>query len=200
MGRIMGRLGLLLANLALDVPDSVAAQTPACIPADTTSLALVSAINSIMTASNVVRVKVQIPIVPASEVSLIADEAVCAKARDALNTYIQATSPGAPNPMPARPLYVVRVGTYFATLDSSVGARRVESVGFFFGQPVDPCFNNAALLSNTAPSQTGHESINRKPGFPTGFLSKPLKTIWRMERIRDGRLRICLPLQILNRF
>jgi hypothetical protein len=58
-----------------------------------------------------------VPFLTASEVTLVTDETSCVRARHALDSLVHATNPHAPSELPARALYVVKLGTYNALVD-----------------------------------------------------------------------------------
>lgn len=83
------------------------------------------------TSNVLVRSKIHTPAVPATQVALVTDDSVCARARQALDSLIHATNPNAANPLPARPLYVIRVGTVTAINDPSGSAGEYSPIAFF---------------------------------------------------------------------
>lgn len=123
-------LGLLFC-LGMTAPITASSQTTACKQANDTSTRIISAVKSIMTQTNKVRLRANLPLTPLSDISLITDENVCIQARDAYNAYTYSSNPSPPNPLPAFQFYVLRVGTYFATFDPDDRAGEWHIIDFF---------------------------------------------------------------------
>jgi hypothetical protein len=83
------------------------------------------------TASTAARAKFEIPAVDSSQVTLVASDSICTRARQALDSLIHATSPNALNPLPIRSLYVIRIGTVTAVRDPGSLAKEYSPVDFF---------------------------------------------------------------------
>lgn len=98
-----------------------------CFASDTSSVRIVARLQRLVTGTSSGTVKSRamfhLPSFNASDVTLVTDDSSCVRARQAEDSVIHATNPRAPVSIPARPLYVVKVGTYNAVADL---AQRVE--------------------------------------------------------------------------
>jgi hypothetical protein len=110
---------LLVLIIASGAPVSrLSAQ--ACKPADARSGRIIASLNSLMTGSSkdsLTRKSLRLPNVPVSEIAIVADSAVCARAMYVLDSVVHVTNPDAPAHIPPRPLYVLRIGSYLAVTD-----------------------------------------------------------------------------------
>lgn len=100
-----------------------------CKSADQTSAVVTSEIRQIVTTSNRVRDSLQLPLVSASQVVLVTDTLICSRVREALDSMIVATTPDAINLGP-RPIYTIRIGTYYAAINP--GSQFSEFLPVFF--------------------------------------------------------------------
>lgn len=120
-----------LAILALPTR-SVHAQS--CIAADTASVRIIATVQRIVTGTTKAaqtRAMLHLPSLTASEVTLVTDEASCARGRQALDSLVHATNPDAPSVLPARALYVVKFGTYNALVDPTARTEGDYSLDLF---------------------------------------------------------------------
>ena len=91
-----------------------------CIAANDTSAEMIRRINGIMSGSvqdEKARSALQLPLVTPSQVYLVTDSVFCARSLQALDSVVKASNPRAPAVMPARPVYVIKVGNYTAVAD-----------------------------------------------------------------------------------
>lgn len=127
------RRGLLVALAVAAVPSLTMAQS--CKAADSQSASMLIGLRQTAdtadTESVVLRSKLQIHAVPAAQVTLVSDDSTCARARQALDSVIHATNPNALNPLPARALYVMRVGSVTAVRDPAARAGEYSPIEFF---------------------------------------------------------------------
>jgi hypothetical protein len=63
------------------------------------------------------RIMLRLPLVTPSQIVLVTDSTVCARALQAVDSVVKATNPKAPAVMPARSVYVITIGTYTAVAD-----------------------------------------------------------------------------------
>lgn len=123
--------GSLLPCCVLTLASTQAvAQATTCKTADPTSARIISAIKSIMSPTNKVRLYAKVPLVSPTEITLVLNDSTCARARDVLNANAYSPDPP-PNPLPEWQVYVVQVGTYFATFDPEQRAGEWHIIGFF---------------------------------------------------------------------
>lgn len=131
------RRRIILAGVAL-VAMSQTAAAQSCKASDSHSASMLIGLRNLADAadtSNVLlRSKLRTPAVPAAEVVLVVDESGCARAREALDSLIHALNPSAPNPLPVRALYVIRVGNVTAVRDPNGRAGEYSPVEFFSPQ------------------------------------------------------------------
>jgi hypothetical protein len=106
-----------------------------CHAADSNSASMLHDLQQMADTGNteypVVRAKLHIPVVPAAQVVLVSDDSTCTRARQALDSLIHATNPNAANPLPARPLYVIKVGSVTAVNDPNGRAGEYTPIDFF---------------------------------------------------------------------
>jgi hypothetical protein len=79
------------------------------------------------------RAALHLPALAASKVTLVADNCSCIRARQAEDSVVHATNPTAPAEIPARGLYVVKLGDYNAVSDP--GSRTEGSLMLEFYDP-----------------------------------------------------------------
>jgi hypothetical protein len=82
-------------------------------------------------AKNGLRTKLQLPIADTSQITLVTDQAVCARGLVALDSLVHATNPDAAVDLPARNLYVVSIGTYKGVVDPTASAGEWIPIYFF---------------------------------------------------------------------
>ena len=112
------------------LPVLASAQT-ICRPADDLSGNLIQQISEMLTTTDSLRISLGVPVVPSSQVSLATDEPTCTQALHVQDSVIAASNSAYLAPYPLRQLYVVRVGTYFASLDTSGNTAEWKSVYFW---------------------------------------------------------------------
>ena len=108
---------LFLATLALPTRKL---EAQSCLGPDTASVRIIATIRAIVTGTTKAaqsRAMLHLPKLSASEVTLVTDEASCVRAREAQDSLVHATNPNAPRVLPARPMYVVKFGTFNALVD-----------------------------------------------------------------------------------
>jgi hypothetical protein len=124
-----------VASLVVMLPlSSGAAQ--ACGTADSYSSHMIGVINSLMAPADSLfrRDELHLPSASGAQISLVTDENVCTHARQALDSLAAATNPDAPNPPPARPVYVFAILTHFGVVDRTQTAG--EWIPLFFYSPL----------------------------------------------------------------
>lgn len=98
------------------MPLRLSAQS-ACLPSDSRSASLVAGLQNISdtnsVADTVVRRKLGIPAVPATQIYLVSDTTTCSRARQALDSLVHATNPSAPA-LSFPSIYVFAVGAAIA--------------------------------------------------------------------------------------
>lgn len=120
------RLFLFLAV----VPIVAEAQT-VCRASNKLSSNLIGEITSMLTTNDSLRIALTVPVVPASQVVLATDEATCARALRVQDSVIAASNSRYSPPYPSRQLYVVKVGIYYASLDTNGNRAEWQSVYFW---------------------------------------------------------------------
>jgi len=114
----MRKIFVLLGAVILLSADSVSGQA-VCASADPKSHRLIGVLKNMMESdAAAARASVSLPLVSMSELVLVSDPKVCARAGQAADSVFRTWSPGATfttNP----PLYVIRVGTSFVVADLS---------------------------------------------------------------------------------
>lgn len=89
-----------------------------CHGPDWTSEVLVNGFKSInSSADSVSRKKLSLPIVPPSEIAIVTDPKVCARAVEAADSVVAKWNPSAISPGGAYKIYVIRIGTSHAIVD-----------------------------------------------------------------------------------
>ncbi len=108
----------LLGSVFLLPTESMSGQTP-CASADANSEQIIGVLKNTMEPdAAAARDSLGLPLVSFSEIALVSDPAVCARAGEAADSVFRTWSPGVTfteNP----PVYVVRVGTSFVVADLS---------------------------------------------------------------------------------
>jgi hypothetical protein len=108
-----------------------------CHAADNESANVVRAVNALMkTESAQLRARLGVPFVSPSQIALVSNSIVCARAGQSLDSIAGAWVPNQPQP-PANsnPLYVMRVGSYFAVVDEN-GPPPDQSQFIFYFSPL----------------------------------------------------------------
>lgn len=82
-----------------------------------------------------VRAKLSLPVVPASEIVLVADSATCARAIQAADSMMTVWNPADPPGPTTYPIYVLRIGTSYAVVDLSDNSSSSEYASVFFFGP-----------------------------------------------------------------
>lgn len=105
----------LIASLLTPYQD-LAAQSCLCV--DTRSNEMIATVKRIVTGTTQgsvqTRAMLNLPGLSASQVTLVANDSSCVRARQAEDSVIHATSPTAPAEIPARGPYVIKLGDYNA--------------------------------------------------------------------------------------
>jgi hypothetical protein len=129
---------LLLAGLFVAVHGvQVGAQSKTCHAADDESANVIRAVNALMKPeSEPLRTRFGVPFVSPSQIALVTDSTICARAGQALDSLAGSWAPNQPQP-PANsnPLYVVQVGSYFAVVDEN-GPPPDQSQFIFYFSPL----------------------------------------------------------------
>ena len=110
-------ISISILAIFVSLPSSVGAQAT-CKTADEMSSHFGVVLNRMMTAERAVgRTQLGLPLVDSTQIVLVSDAAVCARAGEALDSLSNASYPELP-PMPpsSRPLYVFKVGSAYAVI------------------------------------------------------------------------------------
>jgi hypothetical protein len=103
-----------------ELTTAVIASPQSCFASDTASVRIIARLQELVTGTSPGVVKSRamfhLPSFSASQVTLVTDDSSCVRARQAEDSVIH-TNPRAPATIPARQLYVVKVGTYNAVVD-----------------------------------------------------------------------------------
>jgi hypothetical protein len=105
-----------------------------CLPADTASVRIITTIQKVVAGTGgaaQTRAMLHLPSLMAFQVTLVTDEASCVRARQAQDDLVHATNPSSPTVIPARALYVVKLGTYNALVDPGPKTRGNTMLGLF---------------------------------------------------------------------
>lgn len=103
-----------------------------CHAADENSAAVIDAINRVMDSGQAqARLDLGVPLVPPSEITLVADSATCARAGQAVDSLLHVWNPTATIPSWQTPLYVFKIGTSYAAMDRSTPNQDAYWVMFF---------------------------------------------------------------------
>ena len=102
----------------------------ACKPADNLSAVVSAEIRKLVTTNNAVRDSLRLPLVSASQVVIVTDTLVCDRVRVALDSMITAETPDPINLGP-RPIYAIKVGTFFAAINPGSTMGHYIPVFFF---------------------------------------------------------------------
>jgi hypothetical protein len=128
----MKTLFLILAVSSAFGSIAAKAQAQSCQPADSVSVDMLAEIKQLMLPTkNSLRTKLQLPIADTSQITLVTDQAVCARGLVALDSLIHATNPDAPVNLPGRNLYVVSIGSYKGLVDPTASAGEWVPIYFF---------------------------------------------------------------------
>jgi len=95
---------------------------------------MIATFNTLMTGSskdNQTRISLQLPSVTASQILLVTDSTVCARALQVLDSVIHVVNPNAPANIPARGLYVINIGSFIAVSDPNDRSEGRMFVNFF---------------------------------------------------------------------
>ena len=125
---------LLLVSLASGALPARELQAQSCMAADTSSVRIIATIRRLVTGTTGAaqsRAMLHLPSLAASQVTLVTDEASCLRARQAQDSLVHATNPRSPSVIPARALYVVKLGTYNALVDPGPRTEGNVMLGFF---------------------------------------------------------------------
>jgi hypothetical protein len=106
-----------------------------CHAADRRSDHFISVVNRMMGADRgPTRASIGLPLVDTSQVTLVSDPAICARAGQALDSLNHALRPEVAIPPPdTLPLYVLRVGSFYAVADLNYPSSNHYDFLFFFG-------------------------------------------------------------------
>lgn len=106
----------------------------ACRPADARSDRMISTLDRLMNGNKkdtLTRISLLLPIVPPSQIVVVTDSAVCARAIQVLDSIIHITNPDAPANIPPRPLYVINIGSFIAISDPNDQSDGHMAIDFF---------------------------------------------------------------------
>lgn len=107
-----------------------------CHGPDRYSAVLLASFRSMMSPAGApVRARVSLPVVPPSEIVLVADSATCARAIAAADSMMTVWNPSDPPAANTTPFYVMRVGTFYAVADLSVPQPNSEFAPVFVFGP-----------------------------------------------------------------
>jgi hypothetical protein len=112
------------------VPAALQAQT-ICRGSDRTSVNLIQQIASMLTVGDPLRVSLTVPVVPSSQVTLVSDSTICSRALQVQDSVIAESDSDYTAPFPTRTLYVIKIGTYYASLDTHDNTSEWKSVYFW---------------------------------------------------------------------
>jgi len=102
-----------------------------CHPADNLSANLIQQISGMLTTSDSLRISLTVPVVASSQVILASDEATCGRALQVQDSVIAQSNSSYLPPYFSRSLYVIKVGTYYASLDTNGNKAEWKSVYFW---------------------------------------------------------------------
>ena len=126
---------VVIIGVLAALPHVGSAQTATCRTADVTSGRLVGMVKGMMEPKDsALRRILGVPLVATSQVTLTTDAAVCARAGQALDSLGHALAPNEP-PIPPfdDPLYVVKIGSSFAVVDTNALPHGHRYLVFYFG-------------------------------------------------------------------
>ena len=125
---------LVIASvIAVGLSPSSAVGAQACHAADTYSAHMITVLNSLMTPADSIfrRDQLHLPAATSAQISLVSNDSVCIRARQALDSLAVATNPDAINPDPPTPLYVFAISTHFGIVDPTDSAGEWIPLYFF---------------------------------------------------------------------
>jgi hypothetical protein len=125
---------LLLVSLTSVALPTLELRAQSCMAADTPSVRIITTIQKVVSGSGgaaQTRTMLRLPRLTPSQVTLVTDEASCVRARQAQDDLVHATNPSSPTVIPARALYVVKLGTYNALVDPGPKTRGNTMLGLF---------------------------------------------------------------------
>jgi len=117
------------------LPGSSLRAQSTCHVADRRSDHFIDVVKQIMGSDGAAaRAHLGLPIVDSSQITLVSDPAICARAGQALDSLNHAANPGATiPPVDTLPLYVLKVGSSFAVADLNYPSAQHFDYLFFFG-------------------------------------------------------------------
>jgi hypothetical protein len=124
----------LLVLVATSVLSVRQLHSQSCMTPDTVSVRIIARVQRLVSGTAgaaQTRAMLHLPTLGASQVSLVTDEAACARARQAQDSLVHATNPNSPSVMPVRALYVVKLGTYNGLVDPGPRTRGTPMLGLF---------------------------------------------------------------------
>lgn len=124
----------LAASLCIPVISVPAQKQGICHTPDSFSDHLLTVVKSLMAPGDTATRRVLgIPTVQTSQILIVTDSTVCARAGQALDSVATSWNPGAPNPPAGTiPLYVVKIGDSYGILDPTAPPKEWYFI-FFFG-------------------------------------------------------------------
>lgn len=132
---LTGRARCSMAILAIMLVSVHTAHAQSCKSADSETASMLADLQHIADTTDAsharLRAKLKMPATNAAQITLVADDSTCARARQALDSLIHATNMSAPNPLPVRPLYVIRVGSVTAVRDPNGKAGEYSPIFIF---------------------------------------------------------------------
>jgi len=109
----------LLASVFLIGSSLLGAQNT-CAPADDNSAHIIGVFKRMMQSDQAdVRDSVGLPLVDPTQITLVSDALICAQAGAAGDSIVKVWVPGATHAPTTAPLYVIRIGTFYAVADLS---------------------------------------------------------------------------------
>jgi hypothetical protein len=78
-----------------------------------------------------VRARLKLPATDTSQIVLVTNDSICTRARQVVDSLIHADNPSAPNPLPSRAFYVIRIGSVFAVRDPGSHMGEYSPIDFF---------------------------------------------------------------------
>jgi hypothetical protein len=114
----MRNFGILLMSVVLSLSSSLARAQNTCHAGDMNSARFNQSLGSMMASdASAFRAKLQMPLVPSSQIFLVSNPTTCARAGLAADSIVKVWVPNATHPPTIAPLYVIQIGDSFAVAD-----------------------------------------------------------------------------------
>lgn len=129
----MKNLAVLLLVVAVLPVNKLRAQS--CLPADAQSGLVIATVKRLVTGTSQgtaqSRTMLHLPNLLASQVTIVTNDTLCVRARQAEDSVVHATNSSAPAELPVRGLYVIKLGDYNAVVDPGAKSEGHIMIGFF---------------------------------------------------------------------